>query len=173
MLIMKGAGRIIGLLLFQVLLLGSVAGCGQMPTPTPTSTAGEAQASRALMTFFDLLSEGRYSEATEYYGGHYEQLQAWNPQVDPNDHARLFENGCKSNGLQCLKIRKITTTQQLSVDEHKFTVEFANQDGTLFQQGPCCGASETQQPVKTQFDYTVRKVNDDRYQVEELPVYVP
>lgn len=45
-------------------------------------------------------------------------------------------------------------------------------DGTLFVQGPCCGATETEEPPQSQFTFTVKKA-DNRFLVEELPVYVP
>jgi hypothetical protein len=41
-----------------------------------------------------------------------------------------------------------------------FTVEFTNDDGSLFVLGPCCGATEMEMSPKTQFVYTVKRVKD-------------
>jgi hypothetical protein len=51
-------------------------------------------------------------------------------------------------------------------------VEFLPRDGERVAQEPCCGASETEMPPQTQFDYTVVRVAD-RLLIQELPVYVP
>ena len=61
--------------------------------------------------------------------------------------------------------------EQVSPTEFKFTVEFINDDGTLFVQGPCCG-TEAEEPPQSQFTFTVKKA-DNRFLVEDLPVYVP
>ena len=76
------------------------------------------------------------------------------------------------NGLKCLSIRTIVCEEEVSPTEFRFTVEFTNYDGSLFVLGPCCGATETEMPPQTQFVYTVKRV-EDRFLVQDLPVYVP
>jgi len=44
--------------------------------------------------------------------------------------------------------------------EFRFIVEFKYDDGTLIMLGPCCGATETDMPPKSQFPYTVVRVGD-------------
>jgi hypothetical protein len=159
-----------------------IAGCGQ-PSTTPSSASPtvtqEAVPSRdlerareALVTFFSLLSEHRYSEAIQRYGGSYDALRAWNPAVPQDDYVKLFENGCTWNGLECLKVRTVVQEEVVSPTEFRFVVEFMNGDGTLFARGPCCGATESEMPTQTQFQYTVRNVGN-RFLVQDLPVYVP
>jgi len=144
------------------------------PTATPVpSTPNDLESAReALIAFFSLLHAGRYSEATDYYGGTYDILRDWNPDVDEDDHATLFKRGCTGNGLQCLRIRIIVCEEQVSPTEFRFMVEFMNEDGTVFVRGPCCGASEEDMPPQTQFTFTAKKV-DNRFLVQDLPVYVP
>jgi Tol biopolymer transport system component len=141
--------------------------------PLPSAEAHDLDSARqALMTYFSLLHERRYSEAISYYGGTYDILRDWNPTVAQDDYATLFKNGCTMNGLQCLSIRTIVHGEKVSPIEFRFTVEFTNDDGTLFVRGPCCGATETEMPPQTQFTYVVKKVGD-RFLIQDLPVYVP
>jgi hypothetical protein len=55
---------------------------------------------------------------------------------------------------------------------YQFLVEFAEDDGSLFTGGPCCGADESA-PPQTQFTYTVAASGVDSYLVQELPPYSP
>jgi len=151
----------------------------QIPTLTAdqaaTATSSQsdlAQAREALLAYFSLLHAGRYAEAVNYYGGSYDLLREWNPALDPNDYAALFEHGCRINGLMCLEVRTIVQEETVSSNEFKFVVEFTNDDGSPFVRGPCCGASETDMPPQSQFSYTVKKV-DGRFLVQGLPVAVP
>jgi len=141
-------------------------------TSGPPIPSDLERAREALITYFSLLHAGRYSEAIHYYGGDYEGLRDANPTIPENDYPTLLEKGCKVNGLMCLRIRAIVHEEQVSPTEFKFTVEFMNDDGTLFVRGPCCGATEAEMPPQTQFTFTVKKV-DNRFLVQELPVYVP
>jgi Tol biopolymer transport system component len=141
--------------------------------PLPSAEAHDLDSARqALMAYFSLLHERRYSEAISYYGGTYDILRDWNPTVAQDDYATLFKNGCTMNGLKCLSIRTIVRGEKVSPIESRFTVEFTNDDGSLFVLGPCCGATEVEMSPKTQFVYTVKRVKD-RFLVQDLPVYVP
>ncbi len=139
-------------------------------TPTPATPDVES-AREALIAFFSLLHAERYGEAIHYYGGTYDILRDWNPDVDEDDYATLFKRGCTSNGLKCLRIRIIVREEEVSPTEFIFIVEFMNDDGTVFARGPCCGTEEEELP-QTRFCFTVKKV-DDRFLVQDLPVYVP
>jgi hypothetical protein len=121
-------------------------------------------AQEALLTYFSLLHEQNYAEAANFYGGSYDLLRDWNPTIDPNDYAALFENGCTINGLMCLQVLNFVE-EQVSPDEFKFIVEFMNEDGSLFVSGP-----ET--APQSQFTYIVQKV-DGRFLIQDLPIYVP
>lgn len=131
-----------------------------------------AGAQETLITYFNLLKEGEYEQAAGLYGGDYTQLTDNNPEIDPSDHAALLEAGCTRNGLQCLAVKNIANVAPLSPTDYRFTIEFQNQDGSLFALGPCCGADPEAFPPFTQFDFRVRKT-DDRFVVLDLPVYVP
>lgn len=130
------------------------------------------QAGSALMAYFGALNEGRYSDAVPLYGGDYGVLRDWNPNTAPDDYAGLFQGGCRTNGLQCLKVKDVVKVERLLPTEFKLTVEFQNPDGSLFRQGPCCGDSGTAQPTRTQFEYTVVK-RGEQFLVQGLPVYTP
>ena len=143
------------------------------PTATPRSpTPSDLERAReALTSYFSLLHAGRYSEAIQYYGGTYDILRDWNPDVDKDDYVTLFKRGCTANGLKCLRMRAIAREEEVGPTEFRFIVEFMYEGGTLFVRGPCC-ATETEMLPESQFAFTVKKV-DNRFLVQELPVYVP
>lgn len=95
-----------------------------------------------------------------------------NPSTDPQDHAALLKSGCTINGFQCLKVKEIVQSEQAAPDTFRFVVAFRRAAGDLFVLGPCCEANATDMPPRTQFDFTVKKI-DGRFLVQELPVYVP
>ena len=157
------------------LLIILLIGCTPQPinTPEPTSlpsTAEEAQ--QALISFFSLLNTKKYDEAVSLYGGSYEQLQIFNPEIDPKDHVALWSWVCESRILQCLTVRT-ATFKNLQGDTYVFQVEFSNQDGSLFVLGPCCGANETEMPPVSQFEYKVTRNASGQFVVMDLPPYVP
>jgi hypothetical protein len=52
-------------------------------------------------------------------------------------------------------------------------VEFTNADGSLFVQGPCCGASEADWTPISQFEFVVVKVAGSQFVVLQLPPLMP
>jgi len=163
--------------ILMIFLTFLFVGCAPQPTgtaqTTPTtlpSTMGEAQ--DVLVNFLRFLHVKNYAEAAPLYGGEYEQLQVFNPEIDPNDHVALWAWACDNQLLQCLEARSVTF-QQLVGDTYVFQVEFSNPDGNLFVLGPCCGANETEMPPVSQFEYTVSRNADHRYVVMNTPPYVP
>lgn len=125
----------------------------------------------ALMEFFVELNDGHYTQAVTLYGGSYETLAGMNPDIDPTNLAALWERGCKLNGFQCLAVRMARFKEQDGAT-FVYTVEFRNLDGGVFVQGPCCGASETEMPPVSQFEYRVLK-QGERYLVLDMPVFIP
>lgn len=143
-------------------------------TVYPETPVGDvALAQEALITFFDKLAAGRYSEAATYYGGSYETLIAWNPGVTAGDYATLWRNGCSINGLNCLATGTVTMGGTTGRDEYLFTVEFLTREGEQFVLGPCCGVTETEQPPVSFFTIRVVRGEDGRLRVIDLPPYAP
>ena len=131
-----------------------------------------AEAHDVLVDFLTLLQEKKYAEAVPLYGGEYEALQVFNPEIDPDDHLALWTWACDNLLLQCLEVRS-ATFKELRGDSYVFQVEFNNPDGSLFVRGPCCGASETEMPPVSQFEYLVSRDADGRFVVMNTPPYVP
>jgi hypothetical protein len=158
------------LLLFSIVL----AGCAAQPlnTPQPTQTLTAIQAFDVLGNFLRLLHEKNYGDAAPLYGGDYEQLHVFNPQIDPNDHVALWSWACDHQLLQCLEVRSATLKHQEG-DAYVFQVEFNKPDGSLFVLGPCCGANETEMPPVSQFEYTVIRNSEGKFVVMNMPPYVP
>jgi hypothetical protein len=140
---------------------------------TETPSEGLEKARKALTSFFELLNQREYEKAAVLYGGDYQGLRDSNPLLDPQDHVALLTNGCEVNGLQCLRVKRIVNEKAVSPAEYHFTVEFLNQDGSLFVRGPCCGGNATDFPPESQFAYTVIRNCAGEFLVRELPVYVP
>ena len=164
------------LLLFFTFLLLSCAPQPLNPTPTqPALTSLPSTASDAKNVLVNLLTRLHtkdYAEAVPLYGGEYEQLQVFNPEIDPNDKLALWTWVCDNQLLQCLEVRSVTFKEQVG-DSYIFQVEFNNADGSLFVLGACCGANETEMPPVSQFEFSVARTADGKFVVMNTPPYVP
>ena len=162
--------------LFFTFLLLSCAPQPLNPTPTqpaPTSLPSTASESRdVLVNLLTRLHTKDYAEAVPLYGGEYEQLQVFNPEIDPNDKLALWTWVCDNQLLQCLEVRSVTFKEQVG-DSYIFQVEFNNADGSLFVLGACCGANETEMPPVSQFEFRVARTADGKFVVMNTPPYVP
>jgi hypothetical protein len=145
-----------------VLLLGSCA----------SNTGKQEQAHQALQVFFERLAGGEYEAAVALYDGSYETLVSFNPALNPNDQAALWQSGCEVNGLQCLTIHAATFKELSNTGEYIFTIEFNAHDGSLFVLDACCGENPTK-PPQSQFEYRVVEGWDGQFRVLDLPVYIP
>ena len=143
-----------------------------MPSACASNNRDKQQAHRVLVGYFEELSEGNYRAAADLYGGSYEILVGYNPDIDPDDHAALWQRGCLTNGLKCLAIRTVTFNERTPSGEYLFTVEFNNSDESLFILDACCGDNPVS-PPKFQFEYRVVEDDDGNFRVLDLPVYVP
>ena len=172
-------------LILSILILFLVSACSALPvsesataipdpnTQEPTSLPSTmAEAHGVLVDFLTLLHEKKYAEAVPLYGGEYEPLQVFNPEIDPDDHLALWTWACDNQLLQCLEVRS-ATFKELRGDSYVFQVEFNNPDGSLFVRGPCCGADETEMPPVSRFEFMVSRNADGRYVVMNTPPYVP
>ena len=155
-------------LLFLLTIL-FLAGCTQQPAQ-PASGADEART--ALVDFLTLLNTEKYEEALPLYGGEYEALPVFNPEIEPDDHLALWTWVCQNQLLRCLELRSATLLHQEG-DTYVFQVEFNNPDGSLFVLGPCCGANETEMPPVSEFEFTVTKNAEGKFVVMNTPPYVP
>jgi hypothetical protein len=131
-----------------------------------------SEAHDVLVSFLTLLHTKDYTQAAPLYGGEYEALLVFNPEIDPEDRIALWTWVCDNQLLQCLEVRSVTF-QKLVGDSHIFQVEFNNPDGSLFVLGPCCGANETEMPPISQFEFTVTRTSEGKFVVMNTPPYVP
>jgi len=139
----------------------------------PTLDANAAEARNVLLRFFTALNSGDYGTAASVYGGSYETLIAWNPDLPATDLIALWQRACEQNGLQCLPVHEVVGEQALSANVLKFTVHFRNPDGSLFVLGPCCGENETTMPPVSEFECNVARTSSGDFKVLCLPPYVP
>jgi len=144
-----------------------------MPALTSTSLPSTAsEAHEVLVNFLTSLNTKNYADAVPLYGGEYDQLHVFNPELDPSDHIALWTWACGNQLLQCLEVRS-ATFKELRGDSYVFQVEFNNPDGSLFVLGPCCGANLTDMPPVSQFDYTISRNAEHRFVVMNTPPYMP
>lgn len=142
-------------------------------TVAPPTEAAEDRALQVLTEFLSLLNSGNYASAEKLYGGSYEMLEGYNPDVDPSDHALLLERACEFNGLNCLKL-KSARLDQITVDnKFVFSIELQTNNGELFEIGPCCGEDEEGFIPVSVFTFTIVQVGPDQYEVMDLPPYTP
>ena len=149
-------------IILTILLVGSCA----------TNSEKQDQALQVLQGFFEKLAQNEYDMAAAQYAGSYEILVLFNPDLDPDDHATLWQSGCQLNGLKCLTVRSATFTKVNEAGEYVFIVEFNAPDGSLFKLGSCCGEELPTQP-QSQFTYRVVEDGDGHFGVLDMPVYMP
>jgi hypothetical protein len=145
-----------------VLLLGSCA----------TNAGKQEQAHQALQVFFERLAGCEYEAAVALFGGSCETLVSFNPALNLDDQAALWQSGCQVNSLQCLTVRTAFFTEVSDTGEYIFTIEFNAHDGSLFVLDGCCGENPTT-PPQSQFEYRVVEGGDGRFRVLDLSVYIP
>jgi hypothetical protein len=129
-------------------------------------------ARNVLLSFLSALASQHYMEAARYYGGTYDHLRGWNPGIDPQDLPSLWRAGCEFNGLQCLGRAEVVRTERLSPTETRFHLRLFHASGEPFVQGPCCGETAATMPPRSEFAFTVRRV-DSQFRVMDPPPYVP
>jgi len=141
---------------------------------TPTEVGDIDHARQTLIDYFSALHNGDYEAAVArqaYDEDYYVWLRQNNQDVDPEDRAALMEAACTYQ-LVCREVLQVVSGEQTSDTEFEFWVEFANEDGTLFALGPCCGENETTMPPVSQFQFFVEKVGSE-FLVHGGPVYMP
>jgi len=159
------------------LLLLFLVACQPTPepiVPLPDQTQPvEIQAKLDMINFFVYLNHAKYEQAVNLYDGSYEILEGYNPDIDPASKSELLKAGCEFNGLTCLQLYQANLSERPSNDEFVFTVSFRNQDGSVFELGPCCGETKEEMPPVSQFEIHVTCPSENSCQVLDLPPYVP
>jgi hypothetical protein len=136
------------------------------------SDASIEEAELMIHRFFELLSDELYSEAALLYGGSNSFFQACSPDVDLSDHEEHWRAGCGRCGLQCMKVRELEYAERMSDGRLRFLAKFSKENGEILVTGPCCGATEEEEPPDSIFSVFVKKY-DSEYRVVSLPPYVP
>lgn len=124
-----------------------------------------------LTTFFQDLHEGRFQAASVSFQPETDFLAAMNPDLPPDETAALLERGCTTNGFMCLMPGDVIKVEEEPAGMFTYTMEFRMDDGTRFEQGPCCGA-DPDGPVTTAFAVRVDCSSGACY-VLDMPPYVP
>jgi hypothetical protein len=150
---------------FILLLVLILAACSPVERKSET-----AKAETTMRDFFSVLANGQYAEAVTLYGGNYEVLAGWNPDISPTDYTSLWQRGCEQNGLVCMEIMEIVNVEENETN-FEFTVTFKMKDGELFELTGCCG--ETFPEPISEYVIGVQSDGNGKYKVLSLPPYVP
>lgn len=137
------------------------------------TVALELQAEAILTEFYNSLNQGLYERAVALYGGSYEELEYFNPTIDPEDKTALLRAACEFNGFMCLPILDSSLVETHNEQVFLYEVTFANPDGSLFVLGPCCGASEETMAPVSEFNIQVSCENKGSCQVLDLLPWAP
>lgn len=129
-------------------------------------------ARQTLVEFFDHLANDEYDQAVDLYGGDYDQLMIFGPDIDPGDKPELWRNACNFGGLQCLPVASAALKSN-SGGVLTFSVEFRDPNGGTFVLGPCCGGSAADSLIMSQFAIRVQADPQGTFVVLDPPVYVP
>jgi hypothetical protein len=140
-----------------------------MATGACASQNDGEQAEVALQRYFSSLHEGDFTAAAELYGGSYDQLAAWNPDLHPDDHAALLQRGCLVNGLQCLPVMSIDSRQHSGLDTYEITIQLENPDGSVYTLTSTDAAAAGNRE-QSKFVYTVVR-SGKGFVIRELPPY--
>jgi hypothetical protein len=111
-----------------------------------------------LKLYFDALNKEDFDSVTRLYGGSYETLQGYNPNIDANNMIELMKSYCTINGGQIVNIDKIVSEEKKSEEEYIFKLTLKNKDGTPFQNGK-------------KYNYTVKNI-EGHFTVLDLPPYL-
>jgi hypothetical protein len=160
----------IWILPFSICLL-LLSGCVNAGAAAQTHRE-RARAEAAMLEFYALLHEGRYDEAASLYGGSYEILRGYNPDLDPEDRSGLLRSACTLNGFYCAPVRRVLEAVPRADGAFEFTVEFEGEDGP-FTLRACCDSSAEDLTGETQFQVGVLPSGGGEYRIESLPIYVP
>jgi len=156
-----------------VQMIDKPRGDAPLANRTEQKLSYEPQALSALFDFYDSLNQGAYEKAASLYGGTYDTLQYFNPEIDPMDNISLLQAGCEFNGIMCLQVLKATLMEENNPIEFVYEVSFSNQNGSLFVLGPCCGATEEEMPPVSEFTVKVICESKKNCFVLDLPPFVP
>ncbi len=158
-----------------VLLIAQTANCSWQIEPGISRSASieQERAAVALRAYLDLLGEGKYEQATALYGGSYNLLNDYNPEIPLGDRAALLEAACEVNGFQCLPVREVVAIERVSPTDFAVSVRLTGEDGRMFVRGPCCGQPDSDSGDQSVFEFRVSRNPQGLFQVMDLPVYVP
>lgn len=162
------------LMILLIAVCLAFTGCGIWPWDSGELNRTDAElAQKALADFFWHLSQGKYQEAADLYGGSYDILASYNPDLDPEDYPALWERACEINGFQCLQVEEILVVEEIPPSEFQLTASFRTSAGEVLQLDACCGEDPDGQPPQTQFTFWVHKSSAGDFLVLDLPVYMP
>lgn len=116
-----------------------------------------------LKQYVNAITDRDYATMVELYGGDYDWLQMFAPESDRQDKEKIFESYIQSVMPEKISFNEIKDKKEISEDEFVFVITFKDEDGTLFE-------VRTEESSKTEFTYTVKKV-DGVFKVMEPPPY--
>lgn len=141
-----------------------------IPTkPEITQSDESKKAENALTTYFKLLSENKYEEATVYHGSGYDYISQLNEDLAQDDYPSLLQAACESNGFICMEVKKVVYFKEVD-GGYSFIIMYQNQDGDVLIPDGVVKPSEVENAGE--YDFMVIKSGDD-YIVSTNLVFYP
>lgn len=135
-----------------------------------------ATAQQVLIQFFQYLHEEKYEDAVALFDPQdglpdsWEAFEQYSPNTEKSDKAGLLKAYCNLVET-CLPIQ-VKSSGDIGTDIYQFTVQFIQDNGGVYVQGPCCGETEENMPSSDSFAYNVKKI-DGTFKVTTSPLYQP
>jgi len=138
---------------YLVFLILLVTGCATETLEYPDDPESVVRA------YFSALYEENYAQAVKYYGGTYEDLQGYHPQINAQDHEALFRAYIEITGGQLVTVASIIKVDEIRAnEEYAIDLTFIDKSGKSFREGMV-------------YTYTVKRI-DGKLKVMELPPYL-
>lgn len=130
----------------------------------------EAQvAKETLERFFNKLHDEKYNDAVCLFEPIEEDWREWS-ELSEDKKADELRFTYRSVGIPIKP--KVLEVWNVDSGVYRFEVQFITDSGTIYVQGPCCGATEEMTPSQSEFIFFVRKTTAG-YKVGTFPVYRP
>ncbi len=136
------------------------------------------QAQETLLNFFNYVASDDFKNAVKiFYPLDENDKYNWDmitqyrdPEKQNSSKEEELAYYCSAVGT-CLRAELLGFGKRAEND-YIFTIQFREKDGSKYIFGPCCGATEEDEPSRTQFEYEVKKIDGD-YKVVTPPLYRP
>lgn len=137
--------------------------------PAAVADKGVQEAKKTLVLFFNYLHDEKYNDAVRLFEPLDLNLRNW-LEMNEDNKANSLKFAYSSVGVPIKP--KVLEVWNVDKGVYRLKLQFVTDSGTIYVQGPCCGATEEMMPSQQEFIYFVRKTPES-YKVGTYPLYRP